>query len=44
MLQELKRKNYDVVYGHYIDKQHSWFRNAGSRFNDRIATLRCALE
>jgi len=39
MLQELKRKNYDVVYGHYIDKQHSWLRNAGSRFNDRIATL-----
>ena len=36
MLQELKRKNYDVVYGHYIDKQHSWFRNAGSRFKDRI--------
>jgi undecaprenyl-phosphate 4-deoxy-4-formamido-L-arabinose transferase len=39
MLQELERKNYDVVYGHYIDKQHSWFRNAGSRFNNRIATL-----
>src|ERR1700682_4376639 len=39
MLEELKRKNYDVVYGHYIEKQHSWFRNAGSRFNDRIATL-----
>jgi glycosyltransferase involved in cell wall biosynthesis len=39
MLQELKRKDYDVVYGHYIDKQHSWFRNAGSRFNDRIATF-----
>src|SRR6478672_5831893 len=39
MLQELKRKNYDVVYGHYIEKKHSWFRNAGSRFNDRIATL-----
>jgi glycosyltransferase involved in cell wall biosynthesis len=39
MLQELKRTNYDVVYGHYIDKQHSWFRNAGSRFNNRIATL-----
>jgi undecaprenyl-phosphate 4-deoxy-4-formamido-L-arabinose transferase len=39
MLEELKRKNYDVVYGHYIDKQHSWFRNAGSRFNDRMATL-----
>jgi undecaprenyl-phosphate 4-deoxy-4-formamido-L-arabinose transferase len=39
MLEELKRKNYDVVYGHYIDKQHSRFRNAGSRFNDRMATL-----
>jgi glycosyltransferase involved in cell wall biosynthesis len=39
MLEELKRRNYDVVYGHYIDKQHPWFRNAGSRFNDRMATL-----
>lgn len=39
MLAELKRGNYDVVYGHYLEKQHSWFRNAGSRFNDRIATL-----
>jgi glycosyltransferase involved in cell wall biosynthesis len=39
MLEELKRGNYDVVYGHYIEKQHSWFRNAGSWFNDRIATL-----
>jgi len=38
MLAELKRGNYDVIYGHYIDKQHSWFRNAGSRFNDRMAT------
>jgi glycosyltransferase involved in cell wall biosynthesis len=39
MLQELKSKNYDVVYGHYIEKKHSWFRNAGSWFNDRIATI-----
>jgi len=39
MLEELKRRDYDVVYGHYIKKKHSWFRNAGSRFNDRIATL-----
>lgn len=39
MLDELKRKNYDVVYGHYIEKMHSPFRNLGSRFNDRIATL-----
>jgi len=39
MLDELKRKKHDVVYGHYIEKKHSWFRNLGSRFNDRIATL-----
>src|SRR5438128_2682730 len=39
MLDELKRKNYDVVYGHYIEKKHSWFRNLGSRFNGWIATL-----
>jgi glycosyltransferase involved in cell wall biosynthesis len=39
MLAELKRGNYDVVYGHYIEKKHSWFRNLGSHFNDRIATI-----
>lgn len=39
MLAELKRGNYDVVYGHYIEKKHSWFRNLGSSFNDRVATL-----
>jgi glycosyltransferase involved in cell wall biosynthesis len=39
MLDELKLKNYDVVYGHYIEKQHSAFRNFGSWFNDRVATL-----
>jgi undecaprenyl-phosphate 4-deoxy-4-formamido-L-arabinose transferase len=39
MLDELKRGKFDVVYGHYIEKKHSWFRNLGSWFNDRIATL-----
>lgn len=39
MLEDLKRKNYDVVYGHYIEKKHSGFRNLGSWFNDRIATI-----
>src|SRR5207244_12381894 len=38
-LKELKRKNFDVVYGHYIEKKHSRFRNAGSWFNDRVATF-----
>jgi glycosyltransferase involved in cell wall biosynthesis len=39
MLEDLKRKNYDVVYGHYIEKKHSAFRNFGSWFNDKIATM-----
>lgn len=39
MLAELKQKDFDVVYGHYIQKQHSRFRNFGSWFNDRMATL-----
>lgn len=38
MLEELKRKNFDVVYGRYLEKKHSRFRNAGSWFNDRVAT------
>ena len=38
MLEELKRTGSDVVYGHYITKQHSSLRNLGSRFNNRIAT------
>ncbi len=27
-------QGYDLVYGYYPDKKHSWFRNLGSRFND----------
>jgi len=30
-------KRYDAVYGNYQVKQHSFFRNLGSRFNDRMA-------
>jgi len=30
--------DYDVVYARYDRKNHSWFRNLGSRFNDRVAT------
>lgn len=26
----------DVVFGHYAEKQHSWFRNAGSWFTNRV--------
>jgi glycosyltransferase involved in cell wall biosynthesis len=37
MADELE-KGFDVVFGNYREKQHSWFRNAGSKFNDLIAT------
>lgn len=30
---------HDVAWSCYEQKQHSWFRNLGSRFNDRMATL-----
>lgn len=32
-------QNYDVVYTYYEKKRHSFFRNIGSRFNDKIANL-----
>lgn len=32
-------KGYDVVYSYYDTKHHSWFRNLGSKFNDKVATL-----
>lgn len=39
MLAHLKANNLDVCYGRYIEKQHSWFRNFGSKFNDRMANM-----
>lgn len=32
-------QNFDVVYTYYEKKKHSFFRNLGSRFNDRIANV-----
>jgi len=32
-------KGYDLVYGYYPDKKHSWFRNLGSRINDLTINL-----
>ncbi len=29
--------SFDVVYGEYETKRHSWFRNLGSKFNDKVA-------
>lgn len=33
------RKGYDVVYVRYATKRHSFLRNLGSRFHNRVATL-----
>lgn len=32
-------QGYDLVYGYYPNKKHSWFRNLGSRFNDLTVNL-----
>lgn len=32
------REGHDVVYSYYQTKHHSWFRNLGSAFNDRVAS------
>lgn len=34
-----RQHGYDVVYSAYQSKQHHWFRNLGSRFNDRVANV-----
>ncbi len=33
---EAVRTGHDVIYGHYREKQHSFFRNLGSRFTNRM--------
>jgi len=32
-------KGYDVVFANYKEKKHDLFRNLGSAFNDRVATI-----
>jgi undecaprenyl-phosphate 4-deoxy-4-formamido-L-arabinose transferase len=34
--QEAKRTGLDVIFGHYAEKQHSAWRNLGSRFTNRM--------
>lgn len=36
---EARDKGLDIVYGHYADKRHSLWRNAGSWFTNRITDL-----
>lgn len=37
MLELLKTQQLDVVYGRYQQRKHSWWRQLGSHFNDRMA-------
>ena len=39
MYAEIKKTGLDVVYGRYVVKRHSWFRNLGSWFTDRMANI-----
>jgi undecaprenyl-phosphate 4-deoxy-4-formamido-L-arabinose transferase len=39
MVDRAQETHADVVYSYYSKKQHSWFRNLGSGFNDYMATL-----
>jgi glycosyltransferase involved in cell wall biosynthesis len=39
MVQELKRQQWDVIYGRYRERQHTWPRRLGSWLNDRIANI-----
>ena len=34
--EEARRSGLDVVYGHYVEKRHSVWRNVGSRFTNRM--------
>ena len=34
----IRERGCDVVYGHYREKRHHWFRNLGSRWNGAVAT------
>jgi undecaprenyl-phosphate 4-deoxy-4-formamido-L-arabinose transferase len=37
LVEHASTHDYDIVYTYYPCKQHHWFRNLGSRFNDRVA-------
>ena len=38
LIDELKQ-GYDVVFSYYALKQHAWYRNLGSRFNNLVASI-----
>ena len=38
IIHEIQTKDVDVIYTYYEKKQHAFFRNVGSKFNDFVAT------
>ncbi|MEW6348995.1 MAG: glycosyltransferase family 2 protein [Thermodesulfobacteriota bacterium] len=39
LAREAERGSYDAVYSYYEKKEHSWFRNLGSAFNNWVANF-----
>jgi undecaprenyl-phosphate 4-deoxy-4-formamido-L-arabinose transferase len=39
LIEKFSEGDYDAVYSYYKEKKHSFFRNFGSWFNDRVANL-----
>jgi len=39
LIKEAQQNDYDVVYSYYEIKKHSFFRNLGSWFNDKVANV-----
>jgi undecaprenyl-phosphate 4-deoxy-4-formamido-L-arabinose transferase len=39
MLDSIKTRGCDVVFGRYLDRKHPWFRRLGSWVNDQLANI-----
>jgi undecaprenyl-phosphate 4-deoxy-4-formamido-L-arabinose transferase len=39
LIEHASAHGYDIVYSRYPRKEHHWFRNLGSRVNDRVANF-----
>lgn len=39
LYKKIKNTNVDVVFARYEKKEHHWFRNLGSVFNDKVANI-----
>ncbi|MCX7847484.1 MAG: glycosyltransferase family 2 protein [bacterium] len=39
LVEAIRGSDVDVIYTYYEKKQHAWWRNVGSKFNDWVATM-----